>query len=881
MDLDALFAPERSRRRPAQSLFTNRVAECESFEEARERVRQEIDGWVADPADLSRGRQNILCFYGMGGMGKSSLSRELQRRVVDEPLEGRLTLTSRMDFSRPGSFSLEQCLLQLRLDLLHRDLPAPAFDLAFGIYWEKAHPNERLADYLEQRGVVASLANRVGLAEQVETVLDETLNAFGAVRSGRRILVLLSDAFMDQVRRRKVMGSCPWFAPIVEEREPARMLPYLASLLGWDLIQAQQRGGVEVIVFWDTWERLHQPGVPIAETEDLLSRIAYLMPTALFVVTGRNRLTWADERSRHLMRYGGPDCWPGLAQSAGEPRQHLLGALSDKDRISYLSNRLQGLTEPNLDLVVRRIADGSVGLPLYLDLAATRVDQLAARSEPLDPAEFGGPLEELVVRVMYGLTECERRMLRAAAIGEAFDGDLLRAALRRACEERPSDAELRRFLEYDFVLRDRRRALPYGLHPRLRESVRACDDVSSDPWSPREWQEATLGALAELERRVAVTAADEPEGLDRDRGRLVWGVEAFEYAAAAGTAPEWLLPVLLTQRSLGDWAQLRRQVSLPHPPDSAYASLAGAMSALVEAKSGDGRRAEALYREVIDRPTTVGALRQFALLQLGELAILHGRQEQAAVELVRLVADGSRYAGTAAQHLAYLDWRAGRYPAALDWASAHAGDPVRQVHALDLHGLVAMEVGDLATATDRLQAALTVAEQTATPSYLATESRHLARVLALSQPEYGERMARQAIEYNRGTGSPLGESQALAALAVALSAQGRFADADAAIRDSHAALDAFGPGHSAGLVFPTIARLHVACRTGDRDGSRAAVRRLAESTDHRVWTVVGCLWHQEVFGEVLPESIRAAELRLTCGVDEFQRRWRSVTPSPV
>jgi len=878
VDLDALFSADVSPPRPAQSLFTNRVTECESFEESRRHVQDEASRRQAGLADLSTGRTNVLAFYGMGGMGKTSLSLELERRAKEQPTHDALVLTSRTDFSRPSSFSLELQLLQLRLDLLHNDFAPRAFDLAFGVYWEKAHPNEDLDGYLVQRGMISGAANRVGLTEQLDTVLDEALNAVGAVRTGRRIFALLSDAFMDRVRRRRVMGACPFFAPIMEQQEPERMLPYMASLLGWELLQAQQRRPVEVIVFWDVWERLQRTD-ETSEVEDLLSRIAYLMPTALFVVTGRNRLTWADENSRYRMKYGGPERWPLLHTAAVEPRQHLLGSLSDKDRRSFLAARLPGPADPRMDDIIRRIADGSLGLPLYLDLSATRVDQMLAKGQQLTPEEFGGPLEELVVRVTSGLTICERNLLRAAALSRAFDPEVLRAAVGGTGLGTPSDAEMTRFLGYDFIDRKPGEALPFSLHERLRDSVAECDDVSTDPWSEREWQAAAAGALAAFAKRLNVTALDEPEGLHTDRGRLVWGLEAFDYAARMGEAPDWLLPVLLTQRSLGDWAEVDRQCGLVHDPDSAYGALVLTMSALAEAKTGNLSNAAALYDGVLSAPSATDRLRQFAELQSAELAMLQGRGVEAGAAFQRLAAGGGVYAGTARQHLAYQDWRAGRYPEALAWARAHAHNPLRRVHALDLHGLVALESGDFVASEARLREAYDVAESAGTPNHLATESRHLARVVALIRPDEGAETARQAIEYNRACAAPIGESQSFAALALALSGQGRLDEAAGAIEASLAALQFVGASDGSSFVFPTLAMLHRACRSGEADGSRQAVRRLAESVDHPVWTAVGSIWHERVFGETLDQRDRLARLSLTSNVDLFVRRWAELAPA--
>lgn len=886
MDLDALFSAEALPPSPAQSLFTNRVTECESFEEARRHVLAEAGRRQGTVEELRNGRTNVLAFYGMGGMGKTSLSLELERRAKavlakEVPTDDALVLTSRTDFSRPSSFSLELQLLQLRVDLLHRDFVPRAFDLAFGVYWAKAHPNEDLDTYLAQRGLIFGAAHRIGLGEQFDEALDETLNAIGAVRTGRRILALLSDAFMDRVRRRRVMGACPFFAPILEEPEPERMLPYMASLLGWELIQTQQRQPVEVVVFWDVWERVQRTTENSdSDVENLLTHIAYLMPTALFVVTGRNRLTWGDEKAHHHLKYGGPERWPMLqAAAVGEPRQHLLGSLSDKDRRSFLVARLPLSADPGVAEIIRRVADGSLGLPLYLDLSATRVDQMLAKGERLRPEEFGGPLEELVVRVTSGLTKCERNLLRAASLSRAFDPEILRAAVAGTGLGAASDAELSKFVGYDFIHRQPAATLPYSLHERLRDSVGACDDVSIDPWSEREWQAAAAGALAVFEKRLGVTALDEPEGLHADRGRLIWGLEAFDYAARAGAAPDWLLAVLLTQRSLGEWAELDRQCRLPHEPASPFGALVLTMRALAEAKTGDLAEAETLYRSVLSAAGATDQLRRFAELQYAELAMLQGRGAEAAAVFRALVAGGSVYAGTARQHLAYQDWRAGRYPEALAWARDHAEHALRRVHALDLHGLVALETGDFAESEARLRAALEVAESSGTPNHLATESRHLARVLALTRPDEGVAAAQQAIEYNRACATPIGESQSHAALAVALSGRGRLDEAAAAIEASLAALQAVGASDGSTFVFPAVAALHTACRRRDAGESRQAVRRLGTSVDHPVWAAVGSIWHEQAFGETLPERELLARLSLPTDAAAFVRAWTQLTPT--
>ncbi len=109
----------------------------------------------------------------------------------------------------------------------------------------------------------------------------------------------------------------------------------------------------------------------------------------------------------------------------------------------------------------------------------------------------------------------------------------------------------------------------------------------------------------------------------------------------------------------------------------------------------------------------------------------------------------------------------------------------------------------------------------------------------------------------------------------------RISEAETAARAAEDALAGFGEDHRAGAVFPALTRIHLACRTGDRDLSRAGIRLIMKSPDHHVWAAVGCLWHQRTFGETPPDGGAEAELTLPYDVEEFRRRWSSVAPLPL
>jgi hypothetical protein len=107
-------------------------------------------------------------------------------------------------------------------------------------------------------------------------------------------------------------------------------------------------------VFLDTFEVLaHQPD---HTAERFIQRLIYLMPNVLFVVTGRNRIDWADSTSRGELDFSGPERWPRLhfSNTTDEPRQHLVGYLSDSDADSYLCEALVRDGQPAMSSALRQ-----------------------------------------------------------------------------------------------------------------------------------------------------------------------------------------------------------------------------------------------------------------------------------------------------------------------------------------------------------------------------------------------------------------------------------------------------------------------------------------------------------------------------------------------
>lgn len=191
--------------------------------------------WTA----LSRGDPlcpKVLVFWGLGGIGKSRLRRELTDRLAradPQPLWGEV------DFSLPSLREAETALFSLRRQLSDREaVRFPTFDLAYAQLWRLARPNaapfQQDRPLFEAGNLAASLLSSAGVplvsfvAQAVEKGSKPLKNWW--LKRGREDL--------QELARLEPAG--------IEERLPL----YLAEDLADHLVGKESRA----VLFFDTYE---------------------------------------------------------------------------------------------------------------------------------------------------------------------------------------------------------------------------------------------------------------------------------------------------------------------------------------------------------------------------------------------------------------------------------------------------------------------------------------------------------------------------------------------------------------------------------------------------------------------------------------------------
>ncbi|MFJ6792087.1 ATP/GTP-binding protein [Streptomyces angustmyceticus] len=690
-DLRALFSTN-DRSVQADDAFTNRSSQWEMVAAALTEHLQHISAPGFDAEDLEASRRHVLVFHGVGGIGKTTLSRTLEAALTDagrrpsqwgEPgWPADRILPVRIDLARSAGTDFEQIVLTIRAALTRLGRPLPAFDLALRRYWEANHPGEPLEEYLRRGG----LASRFGkaLPQQMQSALGDVAQALllpGTVGTAvGQVTGTLVRALRERRQSVRALAGCARLADLLEAEPDLDALSYYPHLLAWELAQLPaDKAATPVILldaFEETGDRTHR------DLERLLQRVVWLIPNAFFVVTGRSRLQWADGALQGQLDWTGPTAWPGLADhtlphartaTAGAPgrqMQILIGDFSPEDCDDYLARRLSSAGQPLIGQELREVITArSHGLPLHLDLSVMRFLEIQRTGRTPQPADFDHDFPALIARTLSDLTPDERHVLRSASLLDAFD-----LALATQAAGTTHDAPALRLLERPFVHRNPFGLWPFHLHALIRSTLRTADDASDDRWSPRDWQQAAERAFAALGEQWTTSTAPGRMVLI---GCLRQGLTlARDFRLDLG----WLTQAAWTYVSDSVWEPLTAAAQHDRPENH----LETAADALVEMLSAIARRQHEHRERTADRLTAVvdtgrlpDELHEMAVYYLAKAQRDLGRSA-ASRRGMQLVADGGgRLAPAARRGLAHLARFAGDFSTALaaartlGWAGRH------------------------------------------------------------------------------------------------------------------------------------------------------------------------------------------------------------------
>lgn len=420
----------------APLMFVNRTGESKAFAAGLVEHRRRMDAEEISWHQL----QNVIVFYGIGGVGKTELSLQLAEWIEGRPCPsswgvppvGAVSATVRWDLNAShGQADPLALLLQLRRGLSQVRRIWPAFDLPFAAFTQQARPGQRIILTRKNEQALSVQDVLSGLLSDAATAADIAGGGGGAAAATGLGHMLVSKA-VNGSRARSAFSEFDGLKSLVEDCERysgdaeegvqlcVRILEMLSLTI--DRMPADERP--LIVVFVDTFERVQNSRE--AEGETALNWLVASSPYLFFVVTGRDSLRWHEEQQIHLVCRGSA-MWPGLLLDGTpehEPRQHLVGNLSEADTLDYLQRALASVGAKVESRVLPALYGLTHGWPLHLD-AIVEVARDRASCGTLTLEDLGGRFPVLVNRLMRGFPDDERTAFNAACLLPYFDEQLV------------------------------------------------------------------------------------------------------------------------------------------------------------------------------------------------------------------------------------------------------------------------------------------------------------------------------------------------------------------------------------------------------------------------------------------------------------------------
>ncbi|MEK5442467.1 tetratricopeptide repeat protein [Fredinandcohnia sp. FSL W7-1320] len=338
---------------------------------------------------LSDDQYKVLIFYGVGGIGKSRLLKELYSLTSSIDAS---TIKVSIDFREQKHRDPSEALIWLRQQLTKEyQIKFTTFDLAYAVYFSRMKSQLTLKSerkslpFLEEGNFVGELINElenIPVAQWIPKTL-KLIDGFARYkeilqwwnRTGKGILTDLKDMHPKDIEEMLVV--------------------YWAA----DLREYMKRSNQKAVFFFDTYEALWEYDRSIGSFSDRDEWIREFIlqfedVSVLNVICGREKITWGEEEPE----------WNQVVD------QHLIGELSPEDCISFLESCQ--ITDKTIQ---ETIIQGSGGLPYYLDLMVDTFQLVSKKRIPCVD-DFSNRPSEVLKRFLKYLDRTEKETLKILSV---------------------------------------------------------------------------------------------------------------------------------------------------------------------------------------------------------------------------------------------------------------------------------------------------------------------------------------------------------------------------------------------------------------------------------------------------------------------------------
>ena len=345
------------RKKPqANKIFTDREEPRQSFWKNYIQCKELMQG---------EGEVKVLAYYGIGGIGKSTLLKKLQEEMRERIREPKYVY---FDFNIAQDVRTVLEYLKTKLSKEY-GFTFPLYELGIYAYAQKI--GENMASP-EIKGFI-----------EKSPLLNFAVTAVGAIPIAGVVSHVLTAADKGLVYLRTVISKHDHEIRDIENKTPAELYDYLPYLFAQDMANALEDATEPLVIILDTYERLVNEMSSVGEplNNDLWLRgndgLIQNIPNVLWVIAGREKLKWERfdvEWSEAL-------------------EQHILGNLSRSDADSFM--KFAGIGDENLREGLYALTKGT---PVYLDLCVDRYTSLVEQGKEPVISDFGKNVYTLIER---------------------------------------------------------------------------------------------------------------------------------------------------------------------------------------------------------------------------------------------------------------------------------------------------------------------------------------------------------------------------------------------------------------------------------------------------------------------------------------------------
>ncbi len=410
--------------------------------------KNHIQTFIEAVNNIGQKKFSVLVYYGVAGIGKTSLRKELPKYLEKYNLkyQQQEVIWASIDLHLDKHREKSTFLVTLKNELQRKSnkyffaskLHFPAFEIAHAIYWKKANPEIplRKENYLLFEGD-AAFDDFFGVVDQIPY--------FSIVPAAARLLL---KSFPEYIKK--------WWKKIGEAellelsgKEPLEIEEKLPYFWAQDLNNYLEDTSKSAVLFIDTYEALWENHRSEGHSRDEWIReklIPYLPKNVLWVICGREALRWEEtkcEWSEHLTQYE-------------------VEELLRKYCTEYLET--QGITDKEIQ---EAIFKGSKGIPYYLELSVYVYEKIIDDRKP-KTEDFGENHQEIANRFFRFLSPEEKNALNVLSVSHFWDYDLFEYLIKEFNTGYPTN-DYEDLCNFSFIGKAENNK--YQMHQLMQESL--------------------------------------------------------------------------------------------------------------------------------------------------------------------------------------------------------------------------------------------------------------------------------------------------------------------------------------------------------------------------------------------------------------------------